>query len=322
MPVLANVRASHTLYEALDRSAAEMKIFHTHGLWLLPNIYPAWVARRHKLPFVVSPRGMLGREALRFSRFRKLAFWYALQGSALRSATCFHVTSEQEYCDVRGAGLHQPVAIVPNGIDLPQQRAIVKSAHRPKTVLFLGRIHRKKGIDILVEAWSKLEDKFPDWHLNIVGPLSNNDYAKKLQRMIDGGKLARAKLAGPLYGASKSNAYVEADLFILPTLNDNFAMTVAEALAHGTPVISTKGAPWRDLETNGCGWWIDHGVQALASTLSRAMSVDRHRLAEMGQAGRAWMERDFSWNSVARSMESVYRWVTRSGERPRCITTA
>jgi glycosyltransferase involved in cell wall biosynthesis len=320
VPVLRKVRASRALYEALDRFAADLNVFHTHGLWLMANIYPAWVAQHYKLPFIVSPRGMLGQGALRFSRFRKLAFWYALQGSALRSATCFHATSEQEYRDVRAAGLHQPVAIVPNGIDLPSEGAIVKAADGPRTLLFLGRIHPKKGIDTLIEAWSKLEDKFPDWRLKIVGPLANNDYAKKLQRMIDGEGLARAKFAGPLYGASKSEAYATAALFILPTLDDNFAMTVAEALAHGTPVISTKGAPWQNLETNGCGWWIDHGVSALVSVLDLAMSIDRQRLAEMGQAGRVWMERDFSWNSVARSMDSVYRWLTGSGEQPPCIT--
>jgi glycosyltransferase involved in cell wall biosynthesis len=321
VPILEKMRASRALYKALDHSAAELKVFHSHGLWLMANIYPAWVAQRHKLPLVVSPRGMLGRQALQFSRYRKLAFWYALQRSALQSATCFHATSEKEYRDVRTAGLRQPIAIIPNGIDLPPRRE-VKTFGGSKTVLFLGRIHPKKGVASLIEAWSKLEDKFTDWHLKIVGPTANNDYAKDLQQMIDAKKLARAQFSGPLYGASKSDAYSEADLFILPTLDDNFAMTVAEALAHGTPVISTKGAPWQDLEKHGCGWWIDHGVLALTSALNHAMSIDRQRLAEMGQAGRAWMEGEFSWNSVARSMDSVYRWLAGSAPQPSCVTTA
>jgi glycosyltransferase involved in cell wall biosynthesis len=321
VPILEKVRASHALYEALDRSAADLKVFHTHGLWLMANIYPGWVAQRHKRPLVVSPRGMLGREALRFSRYRKLAFWHVFQRSALQSATCFHATSEKEYCDVRAAGLRQPVAIIPNGIDLPPRRD-AKTFGGSKIVLYLGRIHPKKGVALLIEAWSKLEDKFPDWQLKIVGPVANNEYAKELQQMISASKLARAQFSGPLYGVSKSDAYSEADLFILPTLDDNFAMTVAEALAHGTPVISTKGAPWEDLEKRGCGWWIDHGVLALTSALNHVMSIDRQRLVEMGQAGRAWMERDFSWNSVARSMDSVYRWLAGSAPQPSCVTKA
>jgi glycosyltransferase involved in cell wall biosynthesis len=286
----------------------------------MANIYPGWVAQRHKLPLVVSPRGMLGREALRFSRYRKLAFWHALQRSALQPTSCFHATSEKEYGDVRMAGLQQPVAIIPNGIDLPE-REKVKTFTSPKTVLVLGRIHPKKGVATLIEAWSKLEDKFPDWHLKIVGPLLNNNYVKELRQTISIRRLARAQLAGPLYGDDKSEAYAAADVFILPSLDENFGMTIAEALAHGTPVISTKGAPWQGLEKYGCGWWVDHDVVALTSALDHAMSIDRQRLAEMGQAGKAWMERDFSWSSVARSMDSVYRWLTGSGERPSCVTT-
>jgi glycosyltransferase involved in cell wall biosynthesis len=321
VPILEKVRASHALYEALDRSAAGLNVFHTHGLWLMANIYPDWVAQRHKRPLVVSPRGMLGREALRFSPYRKFAFWHVLQHSALQSATCFHVTSEKEYRDVRTTGLRQPIAVIPNGIDLPPRRH-EKKFDGAKTVLFLGRIHPKKGVASLIEAWSKLEDKFPDWQLKIVGPLANNDYARELQQMIVAKKLARVQFSGPLYGTIKSDAYAEADLFILPTLDDNFAMTVAEALAHGTPVISTKGAPWQDLEKHGCGWWIDHGVLALTSALNYAMSIDRQRLADMGQSGRAWMERDFSWDSVASSMDSVYRWLVGSAPQPSCVTAA
>jgi glycosyltransferase involved in cell wall biosynthesis len=321
VPILNKMRISRALHEALDRSAADLNVLHTHGLWLMANIYPAWVAQRRPRPLVVSPRGMLGREALQFSRYRKLAFWHAFQRSALKSTTCFHVTSNREYHDVRTVGLRQPIAIIPNGIDLPPPHN-TKIADGSKTALFLGRIHPKKGVATLIEAWSRLESKFPDWHLKIVGPSANNDYAKELQRTIGVKKLARAQLSGPLYGASKSEAYATADIFILPTLDDNFAMTVAEALAHGTPVISTKGAPWEDLEKHGCGWWIDHGVSALTSALDHAMRIDGQRLAEMGQAGRAWMAREFSWNSAARSMDSVYRWLMGFGDRPSCITMA
>ena len=313
------MRASRALYEALDRSAADLNVFHTHGLWLMANIYPAWVAQRHTRPLVVSPRGMLGREALQFSRYRKLAFWHTFQRSALQSTTCFHVTSDREYQDVRTVGLRQPVAIIPNGIDLPPPRD-AKMADGSKTILFLGRIHPKKGVAALIEAWSRLESKFPEWQLKIVGPSENNDHANELQRMVSAKKLARAQFSGPLYGASKSEAYAAAEIFILPTLDDNFAMTVAEALAHGTPVISTKGAPWEGLEKHGCGWWIDHGVLALTSALDHVMRLDSQRLAEMGQAGRAWMAREFSWNSAARSMDAVYRWLMGLGDRPSCIT--
>ena len=117
-------------------------------------------------------------------------------------------------------------------------------------------------------------------------------------------------------GAAKAEAYRDAGLFVLPTLNENFAITVAEALAAGTPVIATKGAPWRGLECEGCGWWIDHGVEPLVATLAEAMDMERGVLRAKGAKGRAWMKRDFSWDRVAHDMLAVYGWLSSGSEMP------
>lgn len=126
-------------------------------------------------------------------------------------------------------------------------------------------------------------------------------------------------MEGPIPGDAKTTAYREADLFVLPTLNENFALTVAEALAAGTPVISTKGAPWSGLQREGCGWWIDHGVEPLAAAMAHAMALPRETLKTMGNKGRAWMARDFSWDRIARDMLDVYLWLARGGEPPLTI---
>jgi glycosyltransferase involved in cell wall biosynthesis len=102
-------------------------------------------------------------------------------------------------------------------------------------------------------------------------------------------------------------------------LSENFAITVAEALAAGTPVIVTKGAPWHGLAREGCGWWIDHGVEPLAVTLAKAMAMGRIALKAMGSKGRAWMQRDFSWDHVAHDMLDVYRWLSSGGEVPSTV---
>ncbi len=108
---------------------------------------------------------------------------------------------------------------------------------------------------------------------------------------------------------------------MLPTRNENFAMTVAESLAAATPVICTKGAPWAGLAANGCGWWIDHGSEALAAALDQAMTLPPDRLRAMGERGRAWMQRDFAWDGVAVRMAAVYRWLARGGDRPAFVRT-
>jgi len=261
---------------------------------------------------------MLGEAALRFSVRKKKMFWKLMQRSAIHAAACLHATSTQEYEDIRKFGLKGPVAVVPNGIDIPQALPKRSSNDHSRTVLYLGRLHPKKGLDQLVDAWELTKDRHPEWRLEIAGPI-DSEYARMLKKRVESNAESRARLIGPVYGQSKAEAYRRADVFILPSFNENFAVTVAEALAHGTPVISTKGAPWRELSDRGCGWWVDHGTESLARALGQAMSLDRSRLSAMGEVGRAWMARDFDWNVIAASMAGVYRWLSGSEQRPACV---
>jgi glycosyltransferase involved in cell wall biosynthesis len=246
-------------------------------------------------------------------------FWALLQGPAIRRAACIHATCEQEYTEIRGFGLTNPVAIIPNGIDVAELG--VRPTTRPaaeRVVLSLGRIHPKKGLSRLVHAWSKIEVGHPGWRLKIVGP-PEGGHDDELRALVVALGLGRVSVEGPIYGDAKTNAYRDADLFVLPTLNENFGLTVAEALAAGTPVISTKGAPWSGLKSEGCGWWIDYGVEPLAAALAHAMALSRKALKAMGGKGRAWMAKDFAWDRIARDMLDVYLWLSHSAEPPPTI---
>ena len=318
VPVLGRLRVSGDLRRALEVEARSAGIVHAHGLWLMPNVYPAWAAAKAGCPFVVSPRGMLGPAALRFSARKKRLFWLMAQRGALRSAACIHATSRLEYDDVRAFGMRNPVAVIPNGIDVP---AAVDKRERPhgdaKVALYLGRIHPKKGLDQLFAAWTALGAASSGWRLDVVGPL-DSDYARQQAALFGGDRI---RFVGALYGPDKHRAYREADLFVMPTLNENFGMTVAEALAQGTPVICTKGAPWGGLDAEGCSWWIDHGAEPLAATLRQAMSLPEAERLAMGAAGRRWMLREFGWDAVGRSMMSVYAWLMGTGSRPASVVT-
>ena len=316
VPVLGQLRYSSGLAHALRQAVSGADLVHNHGLWLIPNVQAGRIVAKAKKPFVVAPRGMLGPAALEFSRSKKRLFWHLLQGAVVRSAACIHATSEQEYQEVRAFGLKNPVAIIPNGIDLPPPPSgPIANDHSERTVLSLGRIHPKKGLDRLVRAWAHLERKYPDWRLRIIGP-GEVGYDKELRTLAATLNLHRVSIEGPVYGDAKLAVMRAADIFVVPSLNENFAITVAEALAVGTPVIATKGTPWPALETQGCGWWIDHGVEPLVAALAKAMTMQREALQAMGAKGRAWMARDFSWDRVARDMIDVYRWLALRGEPP------
>jgi glycosyltransferase involved in cell wall biosynthesis len=308
VPALDRLGKSDTMRRALHEM--EPDILHTHGLWMLPNVY-----RTADAPFVISTHGMLSSYALSISPLKKQVFRLLFQNGALHAAALFHATAESEYDDIRRFGLRQPVAVIPNGIELPVFRPVQRSN---KTVLSLGRIHPQKRLQILIRAWSMIEPAFPDWRLLIVGP-DHMGYANELKVLVRELNLNNVSIDGPVFGDEKAAFMASADIFVLPSQSENFAMTVAESLATGVPVISTKGAPWAGLEAHRCGWWIDHGPHAMATALHAAISLPEGDRRSMGQRGRDWMARDFSWDSVAAKMCDVYAWLLRRQERPEWV---
>jgi glycosyltransferase involved in cell wall biosynthesis len=247
---------------------------------------------------------MLGAPALKFSAWKKRAFWTVAQRPALRWASLMHATSCEEARAIEQAGIKAPVTVVPNGVTMPQTSWANTASRR--TILSLGRIHPKKGLGRLVEAWSVIEGRFPDWHVRIIGP-DERDHSAELIAQIGRLGVSRITVEGPLFGEEKEAVYREAGVFVLPTQNENFGLTVAEALAAETPVISSKGAPWSGLETHGCGRWVEHGTEPLTAALVDLLEMDDLQRSEMGLRGREWMKAEFSWDSIGTSLLAAYR---------------
>jgi glycosyltransferase involved in cell wall biosynthesis len=293
-------------------------VIHNHGMWQMNAVYPGWAAKGRKAKLVVSPRGAFSTWAMNYGSNFKRIFWPLIQRPALAQASCFHATSEAEYEDIRRLGFKQPVAIIPNGIDVSEFSK--KSIRAIRTLLFLGRLHPVKGIDILLNAWAAVEDRFPEWQLLIVGTDSaygdRGGYLEQMKALAAKLRLTRMEFAKPLYGKAKISAYQSADLFVLPTRSENFGITVAEALATGTPAIVTKRAPWQGLQAHCAGWWIDFGVEALVAALEEAMAASPGELARRGINGREWMLREFSWRNIGKKMDQSYRWLISGGEHP------
>ena len=296
---------------------AETDIFHSHGLWMMPNVYAAVPSLVHGGHYIVSPRGTLSEVALKFSPHAKKLFWLTHQKRALNRACVLHATSEDEYLDIRRAGLTQPVAVIQNGIDVPR---VSGGQHRKRenTLLYLGRIHPKKGLELAIRVWGQLCREFHDWTFRIVGRGAAT-YITGLKGLCRTTGARRVRFEGPLYGDEKLSAMMSASLSILPTKNENFGMVVAESLACGTPVVTTRGAPWRALVANACGWWVHQDENALEAALREALSLDEKTLSAMGRAGREWMLRDYDWASIAQRMNEVYKWTLLRTAKPECL---
>lgn len=306
---------SPTMHRWLDQraSAGDVALIHGHGLWLMVNVYPGWVARKYDIPLVFSPRGTLSRWAMSSGSPVKRVFWPLLQRPALTATTCFHATADSEFEDIRGMGFRQPVAIIPNGVDVPPGKA--SGSRDWRTLLFLGRIHPKKGLDLLLPAWGAVQDRFPEWRLKVVGP-DDGGYLPRTRQLAEKLGLKRVEFTGALLGDAKWQAYRDAEVFALPTYSENFGLSVAEALASGIPAIVTRGAPWRGLEEHRAGWWVDIGVDALVASFNDALSRPVIELEAMGARGREWMQADFSWTRIAQMMGETYRWVREGGTPP------
>lgn len=307
-PGLSLLAISGSMRRALARGRFD--IVHTHGLWRMPNVYTSPGART-----VISPRGMLAPAALAFSARQKRIFLTLFQRGALNAAAMFHATAEGEYEDIRRFGLAQPVAIIPNGVDVPAREDVGAARAQRRLVLSLGRIHPVKGLPDLLRAWARIEPAHPDWDLRIVGP-DERGHAAELAALAQSLELKRVRMDPPVVGRERDALMASADLFVLSSRSENFAMTVAESLAGGVPVISTKGAPWPGLSTERCGWWIDHGPDALARALEEAICLPDEERRAMGARGRSWMERDFSWDRMALLSLEAYAWLAGRGDRP------
>ena len=301
---------------SVNANSGGIDLIHNHSLWMMPNVYAGWVSKKFDVPLIISPHGTLSSWAMNSGSSIKKIFWPLIQRPAISNSVCFHATAMSEYLDIRRLGFKQPVAIIPNGIDIPP--IPIKSCNRMRTLLFLGRIHPVKGLDLLLPAWRAVQDKFPDWRLRIVGPGDEN-YVRKIKQLASDLGLKQVEFSGPLYGEEKSEAYKNADLFVLPSYSENFGVSVAESLSFGVTAIVSHGAPWGGLEKRRAGWWVEIGLNQLISKLDTALSCSSEELSEMGIRGRQWMSNEYSWQKIGRQMSETYQWIVYGGNMPEWI---
>lgn len=308
-----NLGISPEMKNGLFKASRRAEIIHNNSLWMMPNIYPYWAARGTTCKIVTSPHGTLSAWALSRGRWKKKVFGFLFQYPALQSTDMWHATSEKEYNEIRAAGYRQPVAIIPIGMDLPMVESHVKeNDQRVRKVVFFGRIHKVKGVDRLLFAWEQVAKD--GWELVIAGP--DSGMVSSLKKIVAERKLPRVSFVGEILGHEKYEFLASCDIYVLPSDTENFGVTVAEALASGTPVIASQGTPWSGLESEKAGSWIPIGVEPLVEALKVLMSISDDERRAMGARGRDWIARDFSWNCIGVKMKGAYEWLLGKGDRP------
>ena len=279
------------------------------------------ISFNNKLPYIVTPRGMLEPLSLGQKKIKKFLAMFLYQRRNLDNSKCIHATSEMEAINLRKLGLKSPIAIIPNGINLDEfPNSYPQKETRKKKILFLSRIHKKKGIENLIFAWSDIIKQLKsNWVIEIIGN-GEEEYINKLNILIQSKNLdSEITIKKPIFGKEKILKFREASLFVLPTYSENFGIVIAEALASYTPVITTEGAPWEELEVNNCGKWIKIGVDPLKEALIEMLKKDENELILMGKNSRNLVEKKYSMEAVASQMIDLYEWILEKGEKPKFI---
>jgi glycosyltransferase involved in cell wall biosynthesis len=309
----------HTDCCADSRKQPPAFLVHDHGAWLPTNHAVAQFANRQRVIRVVSPRGMLSEWAVNHGRLKKRLAWHAYQGRDIRSATAFHATSEHEVEEIRRMGLHQPIALIPNGITLPGRLPQRQCAASPRRMLFLSRIHPVKGLINLVRAWKQAEIG-SDWKLIIAGH-NEGDHQKEIEREARAqGIAAMVEFPGSADEAQKWQMYVDADVFVLPSFSENFGIVAAEAMAAGLPVITTNRTPWHEVRTRNCGWSVEPNINGIAQALSDATSMSTEELRDYGQRGASWIRDEFAWPAISQRMIEFYEWLAQPNGCPEFVS--
>jgi glycosyltransferase involved in cell wall biosynthesis len=289
-------------------------ILHDHGQWHRINRASAKTASRMHLHRVVSPRGMLSPWAMQHKRWKKRLAWSMFARRDLASASAIHATSTLEERELRALGVKQPIIVLPNGID-ERDRQLLQSTTPSNShpnqgkpyLLFLSRVHKKKGIVELLSVWRRLAPV--QCELIIAG----NDEQGLMQACS---LPPTVRYIGHIEGESKALWIKNASAFVLPTYSENFGIAILEAMMAGVPVVTTTGTPWEIIQTLDAGWYIEPGEEALDRCLREVLQTPFDALKSKGVRCRDYAATNFSWESIGRCMLESYRWILHGGETP------
>ena len=232
----------------------------------------------------------------------------------LSQAACIHVTCSQEMEHCRAFGLKQPIAVIPNPVQIPPYlHELRKSVDGIFRVGFLGRFHPIKNIETIIRAWSKLQ--LPNSELLLYGD-GEHEYVEKLRALVRSTNAPNVRFMGFVNGREKYQALAELDILCAPSHQENFGMSIAEALLAGTPVIASTGTPWEELNTFQCGWWRDNSVESLCECIKEAQSLSSNELRAMGERGKQLILSSYSSAKVSQMMYQLYGWLLSKQEKP------
>ena len=304
-------RAKRLLTEII----AESDLVYINGIFTHPANLGARCARYIGKPHIIAVRNGLDPWLMRIKHMKKLIGFYLYVKADLKGATCIHLTNIKELDACQRIGITGPFTIIPNGINPSEYENFAEENNaenfwpflsKRKVVLFLGRLSKEKGLDMLISVWERITKRHTDAVLVIAGP-DNLTYGNYIRSLVSGSLLSDTIFfTGNVIGERKLALYSRADIFVLPSYSENFGNVIAEALACGVPVITTKATPWNEIEKNRCGLYVPVDGEAIGEAIDKLLNMPDKERKEMGRRGKDFILADYTWDISARKMITVY----------------
>lgn len=300
------------------RKETDIDIYHIHGTWMYHGLAVSQYARQNNKPYLVSPRGMLYPQALAHHALLKRAMMTLYQGKVFSDAACVQATCLEEMEHYRALGFKNPVAVLPNPIDI---NGIIDRGIPSKpifTIGYLGRLHPRKRVERLIYAFAQLKEELQNCKLMIIGG-GDERYDEFLQSEVKRLGLTNVTFTGFLTGQKKDEAITELSLLVVPSDFENFGNIVPEALVRGVPVIASKGMPWQELEDHHCGWWISNDQKSINRTLLEAIALPIEEKINMSMNGKLLMRENYSVEVLGEKMKQLYEWILTGDDKPEFV---
>lgn len=308
---------SHNMHRFLEQS--DYELYHTNGMWLYCNHATCRIAEKKNKPYIITPHGMLYPQALARSAWKKrLMLTIGGVNKDLKLADCIHCTCMEEMKHYRDLGYKNPVAVIPNPVPVPSFIDELINERKIKRIGFLGRLHPRKNVEALLDAWMLLGIKVKDAQLVIMGK-GDFAYEKMLKEKVKESGMMNVEFAGFVNGREKFERLASLTALCVPSDFENFGMIVTEALSVGTPVIASLGTPWQELNTEHCGYWIDADVKTLSETIEQVLSLPENEIRRMGENGKRLVQERYQDAQVAQMIVQLYDWLITGGKKPMFI---
>lgn len=295
---------SRALARFTVREAGAYDLVHVTGAFNFPALVAGRAARATRTPYIVSPRGTIQPWAFSNKSWKKRPYWELLERRNFERASAIHATAEPEASAIRGLLPSKNIFVVPNGVDIVKPPPVKRN---PRRVVFLGRLHKVKGLDVLMLALAQVSSTMPDVETVVAGPDDEGEWPRIERLLSHMPRPPRVRYVGEVRGPDKWGLLASGAVFVLPSHSENFGVAVVEALASGTPVVVSKNCPWSQIEERGAGYWVDNTPEQIAAALIKVLG-EPALAVRMGDAG-IQLAREYSWPEMARQMAQHYRQV-------------